>query len=173
MPIYEYECTACEHEFETIQKFSDDPLKTCPECDADKLVKKISAAAFHLKGTGWYETDFKDKKTDDKKGDKSGDGDKAAGDSGGESSGDSSKADSTKSDSGKSDSGKSDSGKSSKSDDSDPAEPVLPAPRSQLQDTDDHTRDCGVGRPPRPIRIPTWRMMRDQTSPWGGGPGLL
>ncbi|MCZ6854835.1 MAG: zinc ribbon domain-containing protein, partial [Gammaproteobacteria bacterium] len=46
MPIYEYVCDSCEHEFETIQKFSEDPLQTCPECERDALRKKISAAAF-------------------------------------------------------------------------------------------------------------------------------
>lgn len=59
MPIYEYQCTDCEHEFETIQKISEDPLLTCPSCSKDTLRKKISAAGFRLKGGGWYETDFK------------------------------------------------------------------------------------------------------------------
>jgi putative FmdB family regulatory protein len=59
MPIYEYECTACSHRFESIQKMSDDPLIDCPECQEAALKKLISAAAFRLKGGGWYETDFK------------------------------------------------------------------------------------------------------------------
>lgn len=59
MPIYEYQCTDCEHEFETIQKISEDLLTTCPNCSKESLVKKISAAGFRLKGGGWYETDFK------------------------------------------------------------------------------------------------------------------
>ena len=59
MPIYEYQCTDCEHEFETIQKISEDLLVTCPNCSKDSLRKKISAAGFRLKGGGWYETDFK------------------------------------------------------------------------------------------------------------------
>lgn len=59
MPIYEYRCDNCGHEFETIQKVSEDPLKTCPACAEDALRKKISAAGFRLKGGGWYETDFK------------------------------------------------------------------------------------------------------------------
>ena len=59
MPIYEYSCEACEHHFETLQKMSDDPLVECPNCKAPKLKKLISAAAFRLKGGGWYETDFK------------------------------------------------------------------------------------------------------------------
>ncbi len=59
MPIYEYRCDSCRHEFETIQKLSEDPLQTCPECEQNALVKKVSAAGFRLKGSGWYETDFK------------------------------------------------------------------------------------------------------------------
>lgn len=62
MPIYEYRCEQCNHELEMLQKISDDPAKTCPECGKDSLRKLVSAAAFKLKGTGWYETDFKDKK---------------------------------------------------------------------------------------------------------------
>jgi len=59
MPIYEYVCVKCEHSMEAIQKMSDDPLKDCPECGEAALQKKISAAGFRLKGSGWYETDFK------------------------------------------------------------------------------------------------------------------
>ena len=59
MPIYEYECKACGHRMEAIQKISDDPLKDCPECNKPELKKLISAAGFRLKGGGWYETDFK------------------------------------------------------------------------------------------------------------------
>ena len=59
MPIYEYACKACEHEFETIQKLSEAPLVDCPACGEAGLRKKVSAAAFRLKGGGWYETDFK------------------------------------------------------------------------------------------------------------------
>ena len=62
MPIYEYQCDECEHKFEALQKISDDPLKQCPECGQDGLRKLVSAAAFRLSGSGWYETDFKDKK---------------------------------------------------------------------------------------------------------------
>ncbi len=67
MPIYEYVCQACGHELEAIQKVSDEPLVTCPVCNKIELKKKISAAGFRLKGSGWYETDFKNKST--KKGD--------------------------------------------------------------------------------------------------------
>ena len=59
MPIYEYECNACRHDFESIQKISDAPLVDCPQCGEPELRKKISAVAFRLKGSGWYETDFK------------------------------------------------------------------------------------------------------------------
>ncbi len=59
MPIYEYRCSECEHELEAIQKFSDNPLSDCPECGKSTLIKLISATAFRLKGSGWYETDFK------------------------------------------------------------------------------------------------------------------
>ncbi|MES9825765.1 MAG: FmdB family zinc ribbon protein [Candidatus Thiodiazotropha endolucinida] len=59
MPIYEYRCEACDHQLEVIQKMSDQALSECPECKCDSLKKVISAAAFHLKGSGWYETDFK------------------------------------------------------------------------------------------------------------------
>jgi len=59
MPIYEYECQACGHKKEALQKISDDPLVECPECGKPELKKLISAAGFRLKGAGWYETDFK------------------------------------------------------------------------------------------------------------------
>ncbi len=62
MPIYEYQCLDCGHELEKLQKMSDAPLKECPSCEQDTLSKKVSAAGFRLKGTGWYETDFKNKK---------------------------------------------------------------------------------------------------------------
>jgi len=62
MPIYEYECKACGHRLEAIQKISDEPLKDCPECQKPELKKLISAAGFRLKGGGWYETDFKSSK---------------------------------------------------------------------------------------------------------------
>ena len=59
MPIYEYKCSNCGHQFEKIQKFSDDPLKKCPNCDKKTLNKLISSPSFRLSGSGWYETDFK------------------------------------------------------------------------------------------------------------------
>ena len=74
MPIYEYECGNCGHRLESIQKFSDEPLTDCPECQQTALKKLVSAAAFHLKGNGWYVTDFRgDKKGDGKAKDDSAD----------------------------------------------------------------------------------------------------
>ena len=64
MPIYEYQCKSCQHQLEALQKISAEPLRDCPDCGEPGLKKKISAAAFRLKGGGWYETDFK---TGDKK----------------------------------------------------------------------------------------------------------
>lgn len=72
MPIYEYQCQSCGEVSELVQKFSDPPATECPHCHQPELQKLVSAAAFHLKGQGWYVTDFKDKakssteKTEDK-----------------------------------------------------------------------------------------------------------
>jgi putative FmdB family regulatory protein len=60
MPIYEYECTQCGQIEEALQKFSDKPLKKCRHCSG-KLVKLVSQSSFHLKGSGWYVTDYADK----------------------------------------------------------------------------------------------------------------
>ena len=60
MPLYEYECDACGHRFEKIQKFSDPPLETCPKCGGP-VHKLMSAPAFQFKGTGWYVTDYAEK----------------------------------------------------------------------------------------------------------------
>lgn len=89
MPIFEYVCDKCGHEFETLQKASEAPLKICEACGAKGLRKKISAAGFRLSGSGWYETDFKS----GKKKNVSGSEDKAGGET------------SLKSESGSSDSG--------------------------------------------------------------------
>jgi putative FmdB family regulatory protein len=59
MPFYEYQCQACGAQTEALQKVSDAPLRKCPECGRQKLVKLVSAPVFRLKGGGWYETDFK------------------------------------------------------------------------------------------------------------------
>ena len=60
MPIYEYQCTACGDVEEVLQKFSDKPLKKCRYCSG-KVQKLISNSSFHLKGTGWYVTDYANK----------------------------------------------------------------------------------------------------------------
>jgi len=59
MPIYEYRCESCGHELEALQKMNDAPLSDCPACHKAGLRKLVSAAGFRLKGSGWYETDFK------------------------------------------------------------------------------------------------------------------
>ncbi|MBI4774674.1 MAG: zinc ribbon domain-containing protein [Deltaproteobacteria bacterium] len=57
MPIYEYECTCCGRITEAWQRFSEDPLTCCEHCKGE-LKKLISQSSFHLKGTGWYATDY-------------------------------------------------------------------------------------------------------------------
>ena len=59
MPIYEYRCGACGFQKEFLQRISDAPLTGCPKCGKRRFKKLVSAAGFHLKGTGWYATDFK------------------------------------------------------------------------------------------------------------------
>jgi len=59
MPIYEYFCNACQTQSEINHRMSDPPATICPVCGKPELTKQISAAAFRLKGGGWYETDFK------------------------------------------------------------------------------------------------------------------
>ena len=118
MPIYEYVCDNCGHYLEALQKLSDEPLVFCPECGDATLRKQVSAAAFRLKGTGWYETDFKnsDKKKPAekaKKESKSSSGSSSDSGSSSESSGSSGKQD--KSSSASTSSGKSSSGKSGSS----------------------------------------------------------
>jgi putative FmdB family regulatory protein len=62
MPIYEYQCEACGHSLEALQELSDPLLKKCPDCGKPKLRRLLSAPMFLLKGSGWYETDFKSDK---------------------------------------------------------------------------------------------------------------
>jgi putative FmdB family regulatory protein len=62
MPFYEYECQACKFYTEVMQKISDPPLARCPSCGKRRLKKLVSAPVFRLKGSGWYETDFKSDK---------------------------------------------------------------------------------------------------------------
>jgi putative FmdB family regulatory protein len=88
MPLYEYECDACGHRFEVIQKFSDPPIEACPKCGSP-VHKLLSSPAIQFKGSGWYITDYaRAGKSDDGKSAGSGDGSKPAetkSESGGES----------------------------------------------------------------------------------------
>ncbi len=73
MPFYEYQCGSCGHHLEAMQKITDSPMRKCPKCGKSTLKKLLSAPVFRLKGSGWYETDFKSDKenkrnlVDDKK----------------------------------------------------------------------------------------------------------
>lgn len=58
MPIYEYRCPDCQHQFEVIQKMSDDPVTVCPECGKQQVKKMISQSSFVLKGGGWYKDHY-------------------------------------------------------------------------------------------------------------------
>ena len=76
MPFYEYCCSSCKHQDTILESFSAARTKKCPNCNKRSFTRLISAAAFHLKGDGWYVTDFRDKKNnaeDSAKGDKNGD----------------------------------------------------------------------------------------------------
>lgn len=61
MPIYEYQCTNCGCTLEAMQKITDEPLRQCPSCKG-QLRRLMSLTSFQLKGSGWYATDYKDKK---------------------------------------------------------------------------------------------------------------
>lgn len=73
MPIYAFECTECGHAFDRLQKLSDPDPESCPECGRAGVKRQITAPAFRLSGSGWYETDFK--KDGDKKRNLTGGGD--------------------------------------------------------------------------------------------------
>jgi putative FmdB family regulatory protein len=60
MPIYAYRCDACQHSQDLLQKMSDPVLTICPQCNQATFKKQLTAAGFHLKGSGWYVTDFKE-----------------------------------------------------------------------------------------------------------------
>lgn len=62
MPIYEYRCPLCHHEFEKWQKMSDPPVRMCPTCKRRRVTRLVSAAAFHLKGGGWYRDGYSSSK---------------------------------------------------------------------------------------------------------------
>ena len=68
MPIFDYQCQACGHRFDVLQKPGEGALRKCPECGKLKLQKLVSAPNFHLKGSGWYKTDFRDKQKPGKEG---------------------------------------------------------------------------------------------------------
>jgi putative FmdB family regulatory protein len=72
MPLYEYRCDSCEHQFEVIQRFSDDPIAICPSCGGGPVAKLLSSPAIQFKGSGWYITDYA------RKGQGSGEGTSAA-----------------------------------------------------------------------------------------------
>ncbi len=84
MPIYAYACKECDHTLDALQKIADTPLVDCPECGEAALKRLLSAPRFRLKGTGWYETDFKKDNQRNLHGDKesSKSSDKASSDSG-------------------------------------------------------------------------------------------
>ena len=75
MPIYGFECTQCGHQFDRLQKLSDPDPTTCPSCQAESIRRQLTAPAFRLAGSGWYETDFK--KAGDKKRNLAGESDAA------------------------------------------------------------------------------------------------
>ncbi|WP_133500483.1 FmdB family zinc ribbon protein [Cognatilysobacter terrigena] len=72
MPIYAFECAACGHDFDRLQKLSDADPTDCPQCSAPQVRRRLTAPQFRLAGGGWYETDFK--KDGDKKRNLAGDG---------------------------------------------------------------------------------------------------
>ena len=110
MPLYEYQCPKCGV-FELIRKFSDEPLTSCPTCGR-QIQKLASAPAFHLKGTGWYVTDYAKKSSSDGKSGKSEEG------KSGETKSGESKSSDSKPGEGKSDSKSGDSGKGTGTDSS-------------------------------------------------------
>ncbi len=59
MPIYEFDCPSCAHRFERLQKVADADPTDCPECGKPGVRRRLTAPAFRLSGSGWYETDFK------------------------------------------------------------------------------------------------------------------
>ena len=67
MPIYEYQCQVCGNKWEIMHRMSEGPSRDCSECGSANLKKLISAVGFKLKGTGWYETDFKHSGSDKNK----------------------------------------------------------------------------------------------------------
>ena len=68
MPIYDFQCTSCGHKDELMRKISESSIMICPICNKEKFSKMLSAPSFQLNGTGWYASDFKDKKVEKTKG---------------------------------------------------------------------------------------------------------
>ena len=113
MPLYEYQCDACDHRFEVIQKFSDAPVDVCPKC-AGTVRKLFSSPAIQFKGSGWYITDYAKKS--------GAPGGTAKAESGGDKSGEAKSAGESKSDAG--------TGSDSKSSTAASAAPSTPAPKA-------------------------------------------
>lgn len=97
MPLYEYRCDACGHQFEVIQKFSDKPVAECPKCSGGPVVKLLSSPAIQFKGNGWYITDYARKDQKDRTASESKAAQKKDGDSTGTSSSSSDSASSSSS----------------------------------------------------------------------------
>ena len=114
MPTYDYQCQKCGHEFERVQRITEDPIKTCPECKSKKAKRLLSAPNFILKGGGWYADGYGNSNSGGTSSSSS-DGDNTGGDSSSSSGGDSSSSSggSSKSDSDSKSSGKSSSKSSS------------------------------------------------------------
>jgi putative FmdB family regulatory protein len=104
MPVYEYECGACEHRFEEWQKMSDPPVRTCPKCKKKRVERLISQTSFHLKGGGWYSDLYSSKKSSGSGGESGG------GDGGGSGGGGKTETPKASKDAGSKDSGSKDSG---------------------------------------------------------------
>ena len=113
MPTYDYQCQKCGHEFERVQRITEDPIKTCPECKSKKAKRLLSAPNFILKGGGWYADGYGNSNSGGTSSSSS-DGDNTGGDSS-SSSGGSSKSDSDSKSSGKSSSKSSSGAKASES----------------------------------------------------------
>jgi len=120
MPLYEYQCDACGHRFEKIQKFSDPLIEECPKCGEKQVHKLVSSPAIQFKGTGWYITDYAKKNTvDGSKTGESKEGDGKGSDSKGDSKETGAKAGDSKSSDSKSSESKSSDSKSSETKSSD------------------------------------------------------
>lgn len=91
MPLYEYKCESCSHRFERIQKFSDPPVDTCPQCGGE-VRKLLSSPAIQFKGSGWYITDYARKDSGKESGSKSGKSDSGKSESSDSSASDTKKA---------------------------------------------------------------------------------